>query len=76
MSTNDTNDRKPSHGKTIALAPGEVYCRRVKRPLPLAEHERCPYCFGETGEIKTGEHEKFCDFDPEKDPVNFGFPET
>ena len=25
--------------KPLVLAEGEVYCRRLKRPLPLAEHE-------------------------------------
>ena len=61
--------------KPLVLAEGEVFCRRLKRPLPLAEHEKCCYCFGEAGEIGTGEHGKFCDFDPSKDPINFGFPD-
>ena len=35
---------------------------------------QCPYCFGGDKEVATGDHEKFCDFEPGKDPVSFGFP--
>jgi len=54
----------------------EVYCRRLHRNLPVVEHKACPYCFGEQADIKTGDHEKFCDFEEGKDPISFGFPET
>ncbi len=63
-------DREP-----IPQVDSKVFCRRLERPLPISEHERCPYCFGGTAAIKTGEHERFCDFRPGKDPINFGFPE-
>jgi hypothetical protein len=68
------NEKKKSPHR-IPLAAGEVFCHRLQRPLPLEEHEKCLYCFGEAGEILTGDHTKFCDFDPKKDPINFGFPD-
>jgi hypothetical protein len=73
----DDQATKKPRGKRTAKAPAEqtVYCRRLLRPLPLSEHKQCSYCFGEEGEIAEGDHEKFCDFDPAKDPINFGFPE-
>lgn len=56
-------------------AEGKVFCRRLQRPLPVAEHEKCLYCFGGAAEIRTGDTARFCDFDPEKDPIQFGFPD-
>ncbi len=55
-------------------APPQVYCRRVERKLPVTEHLECAYCFGKPGEVATSEHERFCDFEPGKDPIHFGFP--
>lgn len=53
-----------------------VYCVRNHTTKKASEHLRCPYCFGRSREVvEAGEHERFCDFDPEKDPVSFGFPE-
>ena len=51
-----------------------VLCRRVGQPLPLAEHQRCPYCFGRADEIVNGQYERFCDYVPGRDPLLFGFP--
>lgn len=52
-----------------------VHCWRTGRALPSGEHRECPYCFGRTdGEVETAEHARFCDYDPEKDPIVFGFP--
>ncbi len=65
-----------SDSEGTRLLRGEVYCRRLKRPLPLAEHKSCSYCFGTIEEIETADHEKFCDFEEGKDPIHFGFPET
>jgi hypothetical protein len=62
--------------KTEAGPPGTVFCRRVKVALPIAEHKSCPYCFGKESDIKSGDHDKFCDFQEGKDPICFGFPET
>jgi len=53
-----------------------VLCRRTGRDFDLAEHQKCPYCYGHAEDIATGEHEKFCDFEPGVDPVSFGFPGT
>ena len=53
-----------------------VRCRRTGRDFDLGEHQKCPYCFGHAEEIETGEHEKFCDFEPGRDPVCYGFPGT
>ncbi len=52
-----------------------VYCRRTEQELPVGEHQRCPYCYGQEGEIVSGEHKTFCDFRPGVDPIHFGFPE-
>ena len=54
----------------------EIFCRRLKRPLRVEEHELCPYCFGREEEIEKGDHQLFCDFCEGKDPIHFGFPET
>jgi hypothetical protein len=62
--------------KPETCAPGTVFCRRVKVALPITDHQGCPYCFGKDSDIKTGDHEKFCDFQEGKDPICFGFPET
>ena len=53
-----------------------VYCRRLKRPLPVVEHVSCSYCFGKERDVKSGDHQRFCDFEEGKDPIHFGFPET
>lgn len=51
-----------------------TFCRRLARYLPLAEHEQCAYCFGKLDDIKEGWYDRFCDFKPGVDPVNYGFP--
>jgi hypothetical protein len=53
----------------------EVRCHRLERKLPVDEHYQCAYCLGSKEAIQTGDHKEFCDFDKEKDPVHFGFPE-
>ncbi len=54
---------------------GHVPCRRTGQSYDPCEHVRCPYCFGTESDVAPGDHEKFCDFEPGKDPVSFGFPE-
>ncbi|KAA3615212.1 MAG: hypothetical protein DWQ01_00375 [Planctomycetota bacterium] len=54
--------------------PDPVHCRRVDRSLPPGEHLQCPYCFGKLAEVEAGEHRRFCDFQPDQDPLHFGFP--
>lgn len=51
-----------------------TFCRRLQRMLPLGEHEQCPYCFGERAEVRDGWYDRFCDFKPGQDPIQFGFP--
>jgi hypothetical protein len=53
-----------------------VFCARNKMLKDPGEHLSCPYCFGRKREvIERGERTEFCDFDPTKDPVSFGFPQ-
>jgi len=75
---NDTTKGKKTQpaAKPEAGPHGTVFCRRIKLPLAVAEHASCPYCFGKEADVKTGDHEKFCDFQEGKDPICFGFPET
>ena len=50
-------------------------CRRTGQMFQVSVHARCPYCFADDDTIaKGGQYERFCDYDPEKDPINFGFP--
>lgn len=49
-------------------------CMRVEGPVSLAQHLKCPYCYGEARDVRTGDRAAFCDFHPGEDPINFGFP--
>lgn len=63
----DKHDAEP-------IPESRVFCRRVQRELPVHEHQGCPYCHAEQ-QVDTAVHAKFCNFDPEQDPVSFGFPD-
>jgi hypothetical protein len=53
-----------------------VFCLRNHSSKEAGEHMACPYCFGKKRElIEDGERKDFCDYDPDKDPVTFGFPD-
>ena len=52
----------------------QLRCRRVDRLVDLDEHESCPYCFGHRQELASGQYETFCDWKPDRDPIQFGFP--
>jgi len=53
-----------------------VLCVRDQTEKSAEEHLGCPYCFGKSCEVVVrGRLADFCDFDPAKDPVSFGFPE-
>jgi hypothetical protein len=67
---------KPKEARPAAAADEKVWCRRILRSLPIAEHKACSYCFGTEEQIRSGGHERFCDFQEGKDPICFGFPET
>lgn len=71
-----SNDRSDEEKKTRDRPWAPVQCRRLDRRLTIAEHDACPYCFGEEAQIRTGDHGVFCDFKPGVDPISFGFPET
>jgi hypothetical protein len=51
-----------------------IYCPRVRCGRPVCEHRLCPYCFGSEAVIAEGNHTLFCDYEPNRDPVCFGFP--
>jgi len=46
----------------------------VDADYTATQHKDCPYCFGGETAIGSGDHAKFCDFKPGKDPIVFGFP--
>jgi hypothetical protein len=53
-----------------------VFCVRNRVPKAADEHLACPYCFGRKREVvEGGVRAEFCDFDEDRDPVAFGFPE-
>lgn len=53
-----------------------VFCKRNHTSKDADEHMSCPYCFGKLREvIENGERTEFCDFDPDEDPITFGFPD-
>jgi len=52
----------------------QLRCRRLDRLVDLDEHESCPYCFGRREELASGRYEAFCDWQPGRDPVHYGFP--
>lgn len=56
--------------------PKRVFCLRNHIMKESIEHSKCPYCYGKEHElIELGERKHFCDYNPDKDPVSFGFPE-
>ena len=56
------------------LEPSCIFCRRLQIERDLVEHLECPYCYGTSGEVASGNHARFCSFEPGKDPLLFGFP--
>jgi hypothetical protein len=53
-----------------------VFCQRNRTSKEADEHMACPYCFGKKRElVEDGERKEFCDYDPDQDPITFGFPE-
>jgi len=72
--TDSSANRDPiASGDTpLPMADKLVFCKRVGRDLPVVEHKECPYCFGHTRDVATGDHGEFCDFRPGTDPVTFG----
>ena len=40
----------------------------------MSTRKSCPYCFGQRQDMASGRYETFCDWQPGRDPVRFGFP--
>ncbi len=68
-----TRERKAKR-ETEGEAAGRVFCQRLQEPVPVEEHRKCAYCFGSVEAVIEGRHEEFCDYDPDRDPLQFGFP--
>jgi hypothetical protein len=67
-------EEKPKDEARPAIRVKTLRCRRTGQTFDVPQHARCPYCFADDDTIaKSGDYEDFCDFDPEKDPINFGF---
>ena len=62
----------PSEETKLPMAARLVFCHRLGRELPVADHNECPYCYGTSTEVATGEHAEFCDFRKGVDPISFG----
>jgi hypothetical protein len=52
-----------------------LLCKRTGVQVAVDEHAHCPYCFGRESEIREGDHQRFCDYRAEVDPIHFGFPQ-
>ncbi|MBK7580527.1 MAG: hypothetical protein IPI67_10015 [Myxococcales bacterium] len=51
-------------------------CRRTGQMFSADEHARCPYCAASAETIAaSGDYTQFCDYQPNVDPVHFGFPD-
>jgi|RhiMethySRZTD1v2_1073278.scaffolds.fasta_scaffold107548_2 hypothetical protein len=53
--------------------PARVLCQRTGGEIPREEHLRCPFCTGKLDDIANGQHQRFCDFRPARDPLRFVF---
>ncbi len=54
----------------------ELRCRRTGQMYTVEKHVECPYCSGDAATIeRDGKYANFCEFEPGKDAVHFGFPE-
>ena len=70
-------DPKQAEAEKDPKAEKKVFCVRNQMEKGAPEHLGCAYCFGKRREvIENGERKEFCDFDPDKDPTSFGFPEN
>jgi len=66
----DRDEKEPQGGAEEK----RIRCRRTGQDYSTGEHGRCPYCWGEKKDVEAGDHQEFCDYDPKKDPISFGFP--
>jgi hypothetical protein len=77
MAKDPAGEKKSDSKEKEAAGSGKkVFCVRNQVDKSAPEHLSCPYCFGKKCEqVENGERKQFCDFDPDKDPTSFGFPE-
>jgi len=68
--------KRPAAKRVAARPSIDVFCRRLQKRLPEQEHLECPYCYGRVDDVRSKEHERFCDFQPGEDPIVYGFPTT
>ena len=78
MANDSASKRRADPAKDEKAGSGKkVFCVRNQVEKTAPEHLSCPYCFGKKCElVENGERKEFCDFDPDKDPTSFGFPEN
>lgn len=68
-------EQPPNQDPTPPMKVKKLRCRRTGQMFTVSEHAVCPYCYGDEKTIeKGGEYEAFCEFKPDEDPINFGFP--
>lgn len=67
--TTDPRKKRPPRVRIVRLV-----CRRTGELRSLADHLRCPYCFGRPSALRSGDHSRFCDYHQGLDPLAFGFP--
>ncbi len=60
---------------TVPEGEKRVHCVRLNQARTASEHRDCPYCYGKNAEVQSGDRSHFCDYQPGKDPIQFGFPE-
>jgi len=70
MTAKTVPEPEPAHDQV------RVQCRRIHKDLMASEHRDCPYCFGTEETVRSCGYATFCDFEPEKDPLAFGFPDA
>ena len=61
-------------GEVPAARLKRLLCKRTGERVEPREHAECPYCFGRLADVEKGQHETFCDYREDRDPVSFGFP--
>ena len=69
-----SNESQPDE-RVVKFKVKKLKCRRTGQMFTVAEHVECPYCSGDEATIESGKpYDEFCEFQRDKDPINFGFP--
>lgn len=67
-------DDRPQEEHRPRIEVKTLRCRRTGQMYEVPTHAKCPYCFADDDTIaRGGTYKDFCDFDPDKDPIHFGF---